>query len=183
MERMPGPSHPDVRVTQAVADIGRGVDALERLLAMQREMIGLLGSQLRARTREVQELHLLLQAMRGHAPDVAPVVATLATSLSHVSGRLDEATAELREARRHIRDQAETIGREGGELAAERERGKMYHTEAERARAEVTRVTAERDAADAYRRRYGRRLSIAVAVAATLAIIGALAPAWAGWLR
>ena len=67
---MPGSSHADVGVTQAVADIGRGVDALERLLAMQRETIGLLGSQLDARTREVQELHvLLLEVVRGHAPE------------------------------------------------------------------------------------------------------------------
>jgi len=107
------------------------------------------------------------------APDLAPVVAALAAGLAHVSGRLDGAAAELGEARRHIRDQAETIGRQGAELAAERERGRMYHAEAERARDELA-------SAEAFRRRNSRRLTITIAlvVAATLAIVGMLAPAW-----
>ncbi len=111
---MPGSSHADVGVTQAVADIGRGVDALERLLAMQRETIGLLGSQLDARTRAVLE--------------------PLVTELSLVR-QSNEPQA------RQLIDQAETIGRQGAELEAERERGKMYHAEAERARDEL--ATAE----------------------------------------
>ena len=79
--------------------------------------------------------------------------------------------ARLGEQEAVIRDQAETIGRQGAELAAERERGKMHHAEAERARGEL--ATAE-----TFRRRNSRRLTIALAVAGTLAIVGVLAPAW-----
>ncbi len=87
------------------------------------------------------------------APVLAPIVAELAATRQ--AGEAKDAT---------IRDQAETIGRQGAELEANR--------------AEVTRVTAERDAAEVSRRRDKRRLSIALAVAATLAIAAAQAPAW-----
>ena len=50
--------------------------------------------------------------------------------------------------------------------------------ELEAGRAEVTRVTAERDAAESLRRRKERRLSIALAVVTTLAIVAGLAPGW-----
>ncbi len=63
-----------------------------------------------------------------------------------------------------IRDQAETIGRQGAEL--------------ERAASAVVALNDQLAAAESCRRRQTRRLSIALAVAATLAIAALLAPAW-----
>ena len=74
-----------------------------------------------------------------------------------------------------IRDQAETIGRQGAELEAARERGKSFHADLERARAELA-------AAEASRRRDHRRLSIAlVAVCSLLVVTGTLAGAGWAW--
>ena len=63
-----------------------------------------------------------------------------------------------------IRDQAGTIGRQGAELEAERAANKRYQ--------------ADLAAAEMSWRRDRRRLSIALAVAGTLAIAVGLAPAW-----
>ena len=63
---------------RAIATMERGIDGLERLIAAQRETIGLLVIQLAARTREVRELHELLrtaqeQALTPQMHDVVPL--------------------------------------------------------------------------------------------------------------
>ena len=63
-----------------------------------------------------------------------------------------------------IRDQAETIGRQGAEL--------------ERATSTVVALSDELVAAESSRRREKRRAWIALAVLATLAIVAVVAPAW-----
>ena len=63
-----------------------------------------------------------------------------------------------------IYDQAETIGRQGAEL--------------ERAASAIVALHDQLTAAESSRRREHRRLSIALAVVVTLAIVGALAKAW-----
>ena len=106
--------------------------------------------------------------------DRSQAMATWAASLlGPIAAELGEARQSILGQAETIRDQAETIGRQGAELAAERERGRMYHAEAERARDEL--ATAE-----AFRRRNSRRLTITIAlvVAATLALAAGLAPAW-----
>ncbi len=103
MERMPGSSHADVGVTQAVADIGRGVDALERLLAMQRETIGVLGSQLDPRTRSVleplmAELSLMRQSNERQAQQLIGQAEMIGSLTEQVDGRereLDRSSAEI----------------------------------------------------------------------------------------
>ncbi len=105
------------------------------------------------------------------AADFAPLAAALAATLAQVSERLDGATAELSAARRVIVNQAETIGRQGAELEAERERGKSFHVELEQAR-------SAQAAAELSRRRDTRRLSLALAVAGMLAVASTLAPGW-----
>ena len=68
MERPPGvPRHPADGMTQAVAEVERAVGGIERLIATQRETIGLLALQLAARTREVRELHELLRTAQAQA--------------------------------------------------------------------------------------------------------------------
>jgi hypothetical protein len=62
VDGMPTPSRrAKVGMSPALADVERGLGALERLIAAQRETISLLAIQLAARTREVQELHELLR--------------------------------------------------------------------------------------------------------------------------
>ena len=78
MDSVPSPPRrAQAGVAQALADVERGLGALERVIAAQRETIGLLGIQLAARTREVQELHELLRSAQEAAaasqrPGAAP---------------------------------------------------------------------------------------------------------------
>ena len=68
VDGMPTPSHrAKVGMSPALADVERGLGALERLIAAQRETISLLAIQLAARTREVQELHELLRGAQAAA--------------------------------------------------------------------------------------------------------------------
>ena len=60
--------------------------------------------------------------------------------------------------------QAETIGRQGAELEAERRARQQFLT--------------ERDAAEAERRRLERRLRVGLAVAGALVVAAGLAPGW-----
>jgi excisionase family DNA binding protein len=87
------------------------------------------------------------------APVLAPIVAELAATRQ--AGEAKDAT---------IRNQAETIGRQGAELEAERRARQQFVT--------------ERDAAELSGRRDRRRLQIALAVAGALAVAATLAPAW-----
>ncbi len=108
----------------------------------------------------------------GGSQDRSQAMATWAASLlGPIAAELGEARQSMERQAEMIRDQAETIGRQGAELEAEREHGKFFHAELEGAR-------AERDAGESVRRRTSRRLWIALAVVATLAIVGVLAPAW-----
>ena len=61
------PRRSEAGMSQALADVERGLGALERLIAAQRETISLLAIQLAARTREVQELHELLRGAQAAA--------------------------------------------------------------------------------------------------------------------
>ena len=72
--------------------------------------------------------------------------------------------ARLGEHEAVIRDQAETIGRQGAELEAERRARRQF--------------LAERDAAESFRRRDVRRLALAVAVLIALLVAMLVAPAW-----
>ena len=67
MEYLPPPPRSEAGMVRALADVERGLAALERLIAAQRETIGLLALQLAARTREVRELHELLRAAQAQA--------------------------------------------------------------------------------------------------------------------
>jgi len=87
------------------------------------------------------------------APIVAPLLAEQAALRQTVERQADQLVG-----------QAETIGRQGAELEAEQRAREQFVIE--RAPAEVS------------RRRNTRRLRIALAVAATLAIAGVLAPVW-----
>jgi serine/threonine protein kinase HipA of HipAB toxin-antitoxin module len=79
--------------------------------------------------------------------------------------------AQLAAAHETIRAQAETIGGLTAQLTnREHELGRQG--------AELEHARAARDAAESSRRREHRRLTVALAVVATLAIVGALAPAW-----
>jgi hypothetical protein len=70
------PRRAQVGVSPALADVERGLGALERLIAAQRETISLLAIQLAARTHEVRELHELLRgaqaAPASERPGVSP---------------------------------------------------------------------------------------------------------------
>ena len=98
-----------------------------------------------------------------------------ASLLAPIAAELGEARQSMERQAETIRDQAERLGRQGAELAAERERGTSFH-------AEVARVTSELAAAESSRRRERRGLSIALAVVCTMLVIaGTLAAAgWAG---
>ncbi len=87
------------------------------------------------------------------APIVAPLVAEQAALRQTVE----------RQAER-LESQAETIGRQGAELEAER--------------AARQQLLTERDAVERSRQRDVRRLSIALAVAGALAVAAGTAPAW-----
>ena len=68
MDSVPSPPRrSEAGVAQALADVERGLGALERVIAAQRETIGLLAIQIAARTCEVQELHELLRGAQALA--------------------------------------------------------------------------------------------------------------------
>ena len=100
---------------------------------------------------QAEALAALIQATL--APIVAPLLAEQAALRQTVERQADQLVG-----------QAETIGRQGAELEAEQRAREQFVIE--RAPAEVS------------RRRNTRRLRIALAVAATLAIAGVLAPVW-----
>ena len=102
------------------------------------------------------------------ADDRSQAMAAWAASLlAPIAAELGEARQAILGQAKTIRDQAETIGRQGAELAGAK-------AELERADAMLARQVAEQERLG----RQARRLRIAVAVVAALAVAAGTAPAW-----